>query len=139
LGEKPAFLDDMIATFSPRWKSDKDYFQLLCRHVVALAVSGNVILMGRGSAFITQSLKNCRHFFLYASEDFKIRSLCRRLGIEPYEAKRLIQQKQDERDQFLHTFLDRSTHDLSAYNLIFNNDRNNADKIARTVVNYVLG
>jgi hypothetical protein len=37
LGEKPSFLDEMIATFSPRWKSDKDYYQLLCRHVVALA------------------------------------------------------------------------------------------------------
>jgi cytidylate kinase len=138
LGERTQFLDDIISTFAPSWKGDKDYFELLCRHVVALASAGNVILMGRGSAVITQSMKNCRHFFLYASEDFKVRSMCRRLGIEPKEAKKLIQQKQGERDQFLRTALGHTPGDMSVYNLVFNNDRNSADKIAHTVAEYVM-
>ncbi len=138
LGEKPQFLDDIISTFAPSWKGDKDCFQLLCKHVVALASAGNVILVGRGSAFITQSMKNCRHVFLYGSEEFKVRSICRRLGIEPKEAKKLIQQKQGERDQFLRTFLGHTPRDLSVYNLVFNNDRNTPDQIAHTVAEYVM-
>ena len=128
----------MIATFSPRWKSDKDYYQLLCRHVVALADQGNVILMGRGSAYITQSMKNCRHFRLFPSEEFKIRSISRRQGLSREAAQKLIEQKQNQRDQFIRTFLDRDAHDLSVYNLVFNNDRNSADKIAHTIVEYVM-
>jgi len=138
LGEKPSFLDEMIATFSPHWKSDKDYYQLLCRHVVALAGEGNVILMGRGSAFITQSMKNCKHFRLYASDEFKIRSISRRLGLSREEAEKLIQQRQNQRNQFIRTFLDREANDLSVYNMVFNNDRNSAEKIANTIVDYVM-
>lgn len=138
LGEKPSFLDEMIATFSPRWKSDKDYFQLLCRHVVALAEGGNVILMGRGSAFITQSMKNCKHFRLYASDEFKIRSISRRLGLSREDAEKLIQQRQSQRNQFIRTFLDREANDLSVYNMVFNNDRNSAEKIATTILEYVM-
>jgi cytidylate kinase len=138
LGEKVSFLDEMITMFSPRWKSDKEYYQLLCRHVVALADQGNVILMGRGSAYITQSMNNCRHFRLFASEEFKIRSISRRLGLSREAAQKLIEQKQNQRDQFIRTFLDRDAHDLGVYNLVFNNDRNSADKIAHTIVEYVM-
>lgn len=138
LGEKPAFLDEMIATFLPHWKSDKDYYQLLCRQVVALAKGGNVILMGRGSAFITQAMKNCRHFRLYASKEFKIRSISRRLELSREEAEKLIEQKQNQQDQFIRTFLDRDAKDLSVYNMVFNNDRNSTEKIARTIVEYVM-
>lgn len=138
LGEKPSFLDEMIATFSPRWKSDKDYYQLLCQHVVALADQGNVILMGRGSAYITQSMKNCRHFRLLASKEFKTHFISRRLGLSREASQKLIEQKQNQRDQFIQTFLDRDAHDLSVYNLVFNNDRNSVDKIAHTIVEYVM-
>lgn len=138
LGEKPSFLDEMFATFSPNWKSDKDYYQLLCKYIVSMAKEGNVILMGRGSAFITQSMKNCRHFRLYASEDFKIRSVSRRLGITREEAMKIVEQRQNQRNQFIRTFLDRDPRDLSVYNLVFNNDRNNADKIASTIAEYMM-
>ncbi|NVN90432.1 MAG: cytidylate kinase-like family protein [Desulfuromonadales bacterium] len=138
LGEKPSFLDEMIATFSPSWKSDKDYFQLICSYIVELAQQGNVILVGRGSAFITQSMKNCRHFRLYASAEFKIRSISHRLGLSREEAERQIEQGQRQREQFIRTFLDRDSRDLSVYNLVFNHDRNSVDKIADTIVKYVM-
>jgi cytidylate kinase len=139
LGEKSRFLDEILATFSPRWKSEKDHFRLLCRHIVALATQGNVILMGRGSAFITRPMKNCSHFRLYASAEFKIRSLRHRLDVSAEEAEKIIAREQKLRDHFIRDFLDRDAHDLSVYNLVFNNDLNSADKCARTIAEYVLG
>lgn len=138
LGEKSRFLDEMLATFSSRWKSEKDYFRLLYKHIAALAADGNVILMGRGSAFITQSMKNCHHFRIYGSLAFKTRSVARRLSIPPEEAEKLVHKEQRKRDAFIRDFLDRDAHDLSVYNLVFNNDRNSSEKIAHTIVEYVL-
>ncbi len=138
LGEKNLFLDEMLATFSPRWKSDKDHFRLLCRHIVSLASAGNVIIVGRGSAFITQSLKNCHHFRMFASLKYKICSISRRLNITSEEAEKMIAAKQRQRDTFIRDFLDRDAHDLSVYNLVFNNDKNSPEKIARTILEYVL-
>jgi cytidylate kinase len=138
LGEKSRFLDEILATFSPRWKSEKDYFRLLCRHIVALANLGNVILMGRGSAFITRPMKNCSHFRLYASAEFKARSVSHRLDITAEEAEKLIAREQKLRDRFIRDFLDRDANDLSVYNLAINNDRNSAEKSALTIAEYVL-
>lgn len=137
LGEKPRFLDEILATFSPRWKSEKDYFRMLCRHMVSLAEQGNVIFVGRGSAIVTQSLKNCYHFRLFASLPFKIRSISRRLGIESAEAEETIAKKQAQRDNFIRDFLDRDARDLSFYHLVFNNDKSNAELIARTIASYI--
>jgi len=139
LGEKSRFLDEILATFSPRWKSEKDHFRFLCRHIVALATQGNVILMGRGSAFITRPMKNCTHFRMYASAEFKIRSVRHRLDVSAEEAERVIAREQKLRDHFIRDFLDRDAHDLSVYNLVFNNDLNSADKGAHTIMEYVLG
>jgi cytidylate kinase len=138
IGEKNLFLDELLAMLSPHWKSDKEYFQLLCQHIVALADAGNVILLGRASAFITRSMKNCRHFRLYASAGLKNRSISRRLDISEGEAETLIQREQRVRDRFIRDFLDRDSHDLSIYNLAFNCDLNSAEKIARTIADYVL-
>lgn len=138
LGEKSLFLDEMLATFTPRWKSDKDYFRLLCRHVVSLANAGNVIIVGRGSAFITQQLKNCHHFRMFASQRYKTASIVRRLNISAEEAEKMIAVKQRQRDKFIRDFLDRDANDLSVYNIVFNNDKNSPERIARTIMEYVL-
>lgn len=138
LGEKSRFLDEILATFSPRWKTEKDHFRLICRQMVALAEKGNVILVGRGGAIITQALKNCSHFRMFASPQFKIGSISKRLAISREEAEALIRKKQKQRDAFIHDFLDRDARDLSYYNLVFNNDRNSAEKIAVTIAEYVL-
>jgi cytidylate kinase len=137
LGEKARFLDEILATFSPGWKSEKDHFRLICRHMLLLARKGNVILVGRGGAFVTQTLKNCFHFRIYASPQFKIRSISKRLDISREEAEVMIQKKQKQRDDFMCDFLDRDSHDLSCYNLVFNNDRNSAEKMATTIAEYV--
>ncbi|MSN25039.1 MAG: cytidylate kinase-like family protein [Geobacter sp.] len=137
LGEKSDFLSEIMATFSPHWKTDKDHFRLICKHMVSLAEKGNVILIGRGGAIITQEMKNCFHFRIYASKKFKIASISRRLGISKEEADLLVQKKQKQRDTFIRDFLNRDARDLNLYNLVINNDRGSAERIAKTIAEYV--
>lgn len=138
LGEKSRFLDEILATFSPHWKTEKDHFRLICRQMLALAEKGNVILVGRGGAIITQAMKNCHHFRMFASPQFKISSISKRLDISREEAEVMIKKKQKQRDAFMRDFLDRDSRDLSYYNLVINNDRNSAQRIAETISEYVL-
>lgn len=139
LGKKSGFLDEILATFSPHWKTDKDHFRLICKHMVSLAEKGNVILIGRGGAIITQALKNCFHFRMYASQQFKNRSISQRLGISREEAEVLIQKKQKVRDVFIRDFLNRDARDPHFYNLLINNDRCTTDKTAKLITESVLG
>lgn len=138
LGEKNRFLDEFLSTFSSRWKSDQDYYRLLCKQIIALAEEGNVIIIGRGAAQVTQRMKNSWHFRMYASQAFKVASIAKRLAIDKAEADPLVEKRQKERDRFTRDFLNCDPYDLSVYHLAFNNDRNGPAKIADTIADYVL-
>ncbi|MDY0300434.1 MAG: cytidylate kinase-like family protein [Trichlorobacter sp.] len=138
LGEKNRFLDEFLATFSSRWKSDKDYYRLLTRHIVALAEQGNVIIVGRGASIVTRNMKNCFHFRIFASMTFKKQSIANRLSISEAEAEAIVEKKQKERDNFIRSFLDFDPYNLAVYHLAFNNDRNSASKTADMITEYLL-
>lgn len=138
IGVKNRFLDDMLSTFSPRWKSDKDYYRLLCRQIIALAQVGNVILVGRGAAILTQEVGNCFHFRIVAPMHFKVASIAARTGLAADEAQDLIQTRQRQRDAFLKDFLGRDIAEPTLYHLIFNNARCSAGRIAALMAEVVM-
>jgi cytidylate kinase len=138
IGTKNRFLDDMLSTFSPRWKSDKDYYRLLCRHIIALAQEGNVILVGRGAVILTQETGNSYHFRIVAPMHYKADSIALRMGVSSGEAQDLIELRQRQRDDFLRDFLGRNIADPTLYHLLFNNARCPADRIAAIMADVVL-
>lgn len=137
LGEHNRILDEILATFSPRWKSDQEYFRLLSRHVVALAEQGNVIILELGGAIIARHIEHSCHVRIFGSETFKTASLAKRLNLENGEAEKLMHRQQKLRDNFCRDFLNQDFHDPSLYGLLFNNDRNSPEIIARTIATYV--
>jgi cytidylate kinase len=139
IGAKNRFLDDMLSTFSTRWKSDKDYYRLLCHQIIALAQKGDVILVGRGAAILTQDIGNCFHFRMVAPLRFKVNSIVARMDIGRDEAQDLIEARQRQRDAFLMDFLGREIADPTLYHLIFNNARCSAARIAALMADVVMG
>jgi len=137
LGEKNHTLDEVLATFSPRWKSDQEYFQLLCRHVISLAEQGNVIIVELGGGVITRHIENSYHFRLYGSMEFKTRTIARRLNIESEAAEKLVTKQQKLRDHFHRDFLNSDVHDPAVYDMLFNNERINSSRIAHTIAEFV--
>lgn len=138
LGSKPRWLDDMFATLSPKWKTDADYYRLLCEQVVMLATAGNVVFVGLGAAIITKSMKNCSHFRLIAEQNFKVRSIARRMNIAKQEAEILVVDKQKERDGIIRKLLDADEHDPFYYHAIFNNGKIMNKQIAKIITGYAL-
>ena len=137
LGENNRILDEVLATFSPRWKSNHEYFTLLSRHVVALAEQGNVIILELGGAVITRHFEHSYHFRIYGSDSFKTTTLASRLNLDSEEAEMLMKRLQKARDHFTRDFLNRDDHDPDLYDILLNNDRSNPEKIAQTIAGYV--
>lgn len=137
LGEKNRILDDILATFSPRWTHSQDCFRLLCKHVVSLAEQGNVIIMELGGAIITRHFENSKHFRIYGSMDFKVRTIAQRLQIDYESAEKMVVKEQKQRDAFSRDFMDQDDDNPGLYDLLFNNDRNSIEKIASSIADYV--
>lgn len=137
LGENNRILDEILATFSPRWKSNHEYFTLLSRHVVALAEQGNVIILELGGALITRHFEHSYHFRIYASDRFKTATLAGRLNLDTEEAEILMKRQQKARDHFTRDFLNRDDHDSDLYDILLNNERCNPEKIAQIITGYV--
>lgn len=138
LGERNSMLAEVLATFSPRWKTDQDYFQLICSHVISLAEQGNVIIIELGGAVITRHIEHSHHFRIIASEGFKAASIAKRLFLPSDEAETMVRRSQKERDKFHRDFLGQDIHDPYLYDLVFNNDRSTADQIADVIAEYAL-
>lgn len=137
LGENNRILMEVLATFSPRWKSNYEYFSLLSRHVIALAEQGNVIIVELGGAIISRHLEHSYHFRIYGSESFKTATLSNRLNMTPGDTEILMHRQQKLRDHFTRDFLNQDDHDPALYDLLFNNDRCPPEIISRTIASYV--
>ena len=137
LGHKPRWIDDMFATFSANWKTDADYYRLLCEQVVMVATAGNAVFVGMGAAIIAQSMKNCFHFRLIAEQEFKVRSIARRMQISKQEAELMVVDKQKERDKVIRTLLDADEHYPLYYHAIFNNGKVRNHHIVKIIADYV--
>lgn len=137
LGENNRILNEVLATFSPRWKSDQECFMLLSRHIVALAEQGNAIIVELGGAIITRHIEHSSHFRIYGSAAFKTATLARRLSIETDAAEKLMHNQQKLRDHFTRDFLSQDDHDPALYDLLFNNDRITPGAMAHTIADFV--
>ncbi len=137
LGQRPRWLDDMLSTLSPRWHNEREHFQLLAQQIVAIASGGNAIIVGLGAAIVTQSMKNCHHFRIFASQEFKTASVAARASVSRAEAVEMIERRQKSREKFVRDFLNKDINDIHSFHLLFNNDRNSADSMAETMSSYL--
>ena len=138
LGSEPRWFDDMMATFSANWKSDADYYRLLCRQVVMIASAGNAVIVGLGSPVITKNLKNCFRYRLIAEHDFKVKSIARRMKIPKQEAELVVMDRQKERDRVLRKLLNSDLRNPLLYHAIFNNGRIKSRQVARLILDHAL-
>jgi hypothetical protein len=138
LGSKPRWFDDMMATFSANWKSDADYYRLLCGQVAMIASAGNAVIVGLGAALITKSLQNCFQYRMFADHAYKVKSISRRLKVPMQEAEIIVLDQQKARDRVLRKLLNSDLHEPLLYHAIFNNGRIRSRQIARLILDHAL-
>lgn len=107
------------------------------RRLVQFAHLGNAIIVGRGGAALTRGFKNCFHFRLDASFEYRVKSMAARLELDAGEAQELVRVNSRERDRFVAERFKVNLADLSLYDAVFNNERHSIAEISAAVVAYV--
>jgi cytidylate kinase len=114
---------DVLGTWMDRELVPHDkYVNCLSRVIVSLARAGQVIFVGRGAQFLLPrpELLAVR---IVASSQYRIRALGDRLGIDPSEARRLINELDRGRSEFAAKFFRRNIADPHLYDLVINVER----------------
>ncbi|MBU3917491.1 cytidylate kinase-like family protein [bacterium] len=132
-GERAKYLDYIIASLLPNWKSETEIFKLIVETVFSVAQQGNSIIIGRGAFAITKDLPNCYHFRLIAPLEYRAKSYALRTNISEEEAKRIVEEKEESRTRFLSDFLN-CGFDHDNFHLVLNNEKISPERMADTIL-----
>jgi cytidylate kinase len=115
----------------------QEAFAAVARRLRDIAAQGNAIVIGRGDAVLCRSMKNCYHFRIEASLDWRIGSLARRLNLPAAEARELIRTSGAHRENFINSCVGSQVSDFRHYDAMFNNERHSVEQMAAAIVAYV--
>lgn len=93
--------------------------ELLHQVIENVASRGNCVIVGRGSAYILRARPEAFHVFVYAPADEKIRRIMS-LGKSEAEAKKLVEEVDAERAEFIQHYFGAQWPARWLYNLMIN-------------------
>ncbi|WP_243287222.1 AAA family ATPase [Geothrix terrae] len=114
-----------------------DAYAKVVQHLVPIAMAGGAIIVGRGGAVVCQDLKNCFHFRLVGSFDFRVRSIARRLEMPMEDAAEVVRIQSKLREKFISECLHTDITSFHWYDAVFNNGRQRVESIAQACLRLV--
>lgn len=132
LGDSSQIFDIIMANMVNDLSQDEAY-QKIVNYITKVALLGNAIIVGRGSSIITRNFENCFHFRLEAPRDFREKSIARRMDISLDEAKQIINEKEQQRSNFIAKYFSQRIDDKSLYHAVFNNERNSISQMTAAI------
>jgi cytidylate kinase len=109
-------------------------FDKVSRYLVQIARLGNAIVVGRGSAILCKSLKNCFHFRLIGGHDWRVATFARRTGLSREEAEVQVKECERQREKFVTQCLGEDITDPRFYDAIFNNERRSVEEVSQAIL-----
>jgi len=128
---------DVLRTHFGHLTHDDAYARLV-KHLVQIAMTGCAIIVGRGGAVACQDLKNCFHFRLEGSFDFRATTIARRLELPLVEAEQLVRTQSKLREKFISGCLHADVTSSHWYDAVFNNERQSVETIAQACLRIVV-
>jgi cytidylate kinase len=104
------------------------------RVIEEAASEGRVVLVGRGAQAVLATRPNALHVYVVASKPFRRKVAIERLGVNPAEADRVMQETDAHRDEYVKTNYGRDRQDLTQYDLVLNAERLGFDGAAAVIV-----
>jgi hypothetical protein len=98
-----------------------------------LAASGNVILVGRGSAAICAGLPHVLRVRLVAPFEFRVRNFARSHGIPEQEAVRVVRANDTARRRYVRAYLNADVTNPLHYDLVMNTESHGFERVARII------
>ena len=128
---------DVLKTHFGHLTHDDAYAKVV-KHLVPIAMAGCAVIVGRGGAVACQDLKNCFHFRLEASLEFRVATLARRLDLPLAEAEKLVRTQSKLREKFISECLHADVTSSRWYDAVFNNERQSVETIAQACLRIIV-
>jgi hypothetical protein len=97
------------------------------------AMTGNIILVGRGAAIITAQLPHVLRVRLVAPFDFRVQNFAQSHGISEQNAVRIVRANDAARRRYARAYLNADVTDALHYDLVINTGTNGFERGARII------
>ena len=100
---------------------DEDKLIKITRSLVAeLAHEGRVVMVGRAAAAVLEHEHDAMHVQLVASRSVRVQTAIERLGIDPEEAPRMVDERDRNRERYHKEYYERDWADATNYHMVLN-------------------
>ena len=105
----------------PQVEIDEDTIVKMTERVIAeAATEGRVVLVGRGAQAMLAKRENALHVYVIASTPWRKKLAVERLGVDPAEVDRVLEETDRQRDRYVKSHYGRDRQDLTNYDLVVN-------------------
>src|SRR2546425_2149846 len=108
----------------PRVEQDEVAIVQLTERVIAEAAAhGRIVLVGRGAQAVLAQRPDALPVYVVASKPWRLKLAVDRLGVEPGNAEKVVDDTDRQRDQYVKTYYGRHRQDPTIYDLVLNAER----------------
>ena len=93
------------------------------RIIQEAAVDGRVVLVGRGAQAILAERPDALHVYVVGSKPWRLRLAVERLGVDPAQVEKELEETDRRRDQYTKTHYGRTRADPTNYDLVINAEK----------------
>jgi cytidylate kinase len=129
--------EDMLAQFIYGGASQDLVIKKMFQLMRTFALHGKVILVGRGSSFLTRDLPLGIHVRLEASMESRIKRMMNAFDLTEKKARETVEEKDKAKAELVKTFFHKDIRDPLLYDVIFNTDRIPIGGIAKILIEMI--
>src|SRR5881394_693652 len=119
----------------PRAEQDETTIVKVTERIIAEAAAhGRVVLVGRGAQALLAQRPDALHVYVVASKPWRVRLAVERLGVDPANAEKMVDDTDRRRDQYVRTYYGRHRPDVVNYDVVVNTERLGIEGAAPLVV-----
>lgn len=129
-----SYIEKILLFFSKDfYPSDIKIKNTIAKLIFLTAQKGNVIIVGRGSEYVTRNFTNSLHVKITAPIDWRIEQLSNKDKINPSEARKIILKMDKRRKRFKH-FFDNKYSESKYIDITFNRSKLTCNEITEAII-----
>ena len=102
--------------------------------IAEAAAHGRIVLVGRGAQAVLAQRPDALHVYVAAAKPWRVKLAVERLGVNPAEAEKAVDDTDRQRDQYVRTYYGRHRQDVVNYDMVVNTEKLGIDGAAALVV-----
>ncbi|MGB6010150.1 MAG: cytidylate kinase-like family protein [Desulfobacterales bacterium] len=129
----PSYIERIVG-FDKSVVEEKEYQNSLRNLILETAREDDVVIVGRAGCFFLKDMKNCYHFRLIASMDWRKKYAVKHLNIPAKRAQEILERRDINQHWFLRSICGKGFDDSLLFHLILNMSRVPTEKLVEIII-----